>query len=137
MTFKRNAVALCSGLTQCVLAAGLMRTGNTVNAAQPIAPTPPQITVAEVVKREVRAWDTFSARLEAVEQVAVRARAEVRQVMGITVSAGMLAVTLFGLFLTPVFYVLLRALAGNRPLHRQARGGASTFAENHPLGETK
>lgn len=74
MTFKRNAVALCSGLTLCVLAAGLMCTENTVNAAQPAAPTPPLVTVAEVVQREVRAWDTFSARLEAVEQVAVRAR---------------------------------------------------------------
>jgi multidrug efflux pump len=29
---------------------------------------------------------------------------------------GMIGVTAFGLFLTPVFYVLLRALTGNRPL---------------------
>jgi multidrug efflux pump len=36
------------------------------------------------------------------------AGAEVRQVMGITVFAGMLGVTLFGLFLTPIFYVALR-----------------------------
>jgi multidrug efflux pump len=36
---------------------------------------------------------------------------EIRHVMGITVFAGMLGVTLFGLFLTPVFYVLLRSLA--------------------------
>jgi multidrug efflux pump len=28
----------------------------------------------------------------------------------------MLGVTAFGIFLTPVFYVLLRRLAGNRPL---------------------
>ncbi len=34
--------------------------------------------------------------------------AEVRSVTGITVFAGMLGVTLFGLFLTPVFYVALR-----------------------------
>ncbi|MEI2416840.1 multidrug efflux RND transporter permease subunit [Orrella sp. JC864] len=39
------------------------------------------------------------------------AGAEVRQVMGVTVFAGMLGVTLFGLFLTPVFYVALRRLA--------------------------
>ncbi|VFR18319.1 RND efflux system, inner membrane transporter CmeB [plant metagenome] len=39
------------------------------------------------------------------------AGAEVRQVMGVTVFAGMLGVTLFGLFLTPVFYVALRKLA--------------------------
>ena len=43
------------------------------------------------------------------------AGAEVRSVTGITVFAGMLGVTLFGLFLTPVFYVALRKLA-NRPL---------------------
>jgi multidrug efflux pump len=43
------------------------------------------------------------------------AGAEVRSVTGITVFAGMLGVTLFGLFLTPVFYVGLRKLAG-RPL---------------------
>ena len=43
------------------------------------------------------------------------AGAEVRSVTGITVFAGMLGVTLFGLFLTPVFYVALRTLAG-RPL---------------------
>lgn len=36
------------------------------------------------------------------------AGAEVRGVTGITVFAGMLGVTLFGLFLTPVFYVTLR-----------------------------
>ncbi|MEM6159299.1 efflux RND transporter permease subunit [Erwinia sp. P6884] len=50
------------------------------------------------------------------------AGAEVRTVTGITVFAGMLGVTLFGLFLTPVFYVALRKLvhkeeplAGSKP----------------------
>lgn len=43
------------------------------------------------------------------------AGAEVRSVTGITVFAGMLGVTVFGLFLTPVFYVSLRKLSG-RPL---------------------
>ena len=38
------------------------------------------------------------------------AGAEVRSATGITVFAGMLGVTLFGLFLTPVFYVALRKL---------------------------
>ena len=36
------------------------------------------------------------------------AGAEVRHVMGVTVFAGMLGVTFFGLFFTPVFYVLVR-----------------------------
>jgi multidrug efflux pump len=39
------------------------------------------------------------------------AGAEMRHAMGVAVFAGMLGVTLFGLFLTPVFYVLLRLLA--------------------------
>tara|TARA_R110002049_G_scaffold91386_3_gene227830 strand:- start:140 stop:886 length:747 start_codon:yes stop_codon:yes gene_type:complete len=47
------------------------------------------------------------------------AGAEIRQVMGVTVFAGMLGVTLFGLFLTPVFYVALRRLATRKP-RRQA-----------------
>lgn len=49
---------------------------------------------------------------------ATGAGAEMRQAMGIAVFAGMIGVTAFGLFLTPVFYVLLRKLAGNRPLKR-------------------
>lgn len=44
------------------------------------------------------------------------AGSEVRRVMGVTVFSGMLGVTLFGLFLTPVFYVVLRKLSGDRPL---------------------
>ena len=42
------------------------------------------------------------------------AGAEVRGVTGITVFSGMLGVTLFGLFLTPVFYVALRKLVTRR-----------------------
>lgn len=42
------------------------------------------------------------------------AGAEVRQVMGITVFAGMLGVTFFGLFFTPVFYVLIRTWSKSR-----------------------
>ena len=42
--------------------------------------------------------------------------------MGIAVFAGMIGVTAFGLFLTPVFYVLLRALTGNRPLKHHGDG---------------
>ena len=40
------------------------------------------------------------------------AGSEVRKATGITVFSGMLGVTLFGLFLTPVFYVVLRKLSG-------------------------
>jgi multidrug efflux pump len=55
--------------------------------------------------------------------ISTGAGAEVRSVTGITVFAGMLGVTLFGLFLTPVFYVALRKLSG-RPL---VQHGESTF----------
>ena len=44
------------------------------------------------------------------------AGAEMRHAMGVAVFAGMIGVTAFGIFLTPVFYVLLRQLTGNRPL---------------------
>jgi multidrug efflux pump len=40
------------------------------------------------------------------------AGSEVRRAMGVTVFCGMLGVTLFGLFLTPVFYVVLRKIFG-------------------------
>ncbi|MET3052643.1 efflux RND transporter permease subunit [Pseudomonas alkylphenolica] len=45
------------------------------------------------------------------------AGAEMRQAMGVAVFAGMLGVTLFGLFLTPVFYVLVRRLAARFERH--------------------
>ena len=44
--------------------------------------------------------------------IATGAGAEVRAALGTAVFAGMIGVTLFGLFLTPVFYVALRKLAG-------------------------
>jgi multidrug efflux pump len=44
------------------------------------------------------------------------AGAEMRQAMGMAVFGGMIGVTAFGIFLTPVFYVLLRQLSGNRAL---------------------
>lgn len=44
------------------------------------------------------------------------AGAEMRSAMGVAVFAGMIGVTAFGLFLTPVFYVTLRRMTGNRPL---------------------
>jgi len=50
------------------------------------------------------------------------AGAEMRQAMGVAVFAGMLGVTLFGLLLTPVFYVLLRFMVGAH--HRQPEPAA-------------
>ena len=58
--------------------------------------------------------------------MATGAGAEMRHAMGVAVFAGMLGVTFFGLFLTPVFYVMLRTLfpaplhnAGECPIHAE------------------
>jgi multidrug efflux pump len=70
------------------------------------------------------------------------AGAEMRRAMGIAVFSGMIGVTVFGLFLTPVFYVALRRLSGNRALklHGQvphvdgfAGGGAAQPVPAAPL----
>ena len=42
------------------------------------------------------------------------AGSEMRRAMGIAVFSGMLGVTAFGIFLTPVFYVLLRGSTAKR-----------------------
>jgi hydrophobe/amphiphile efflux-1 (HAE1) family protein len=59
------------------------------------------------------------------------AGSEVRHVMGITVFCGMLGVTLFGLFLTPVFYVTIRTLTERR---RAARDGGHSAAPKPEAG---
>ncbi|TMI39801.1 MAG: efflux RND transporter permease subunit [Betaproteobacteria bacterium] len=66
---------------------------------------------------------------------ATGAGSEMRRAMGAAVFSGMIGVTAFGLFLTPVFYVLLRRLTGNRPLklhgeipHGEAFAGSSAMA---------
>jgi hydrophobe/amphiphile efflux-1 (HAE1) family protein len=46
--------------------------------------------------------------------LAMGAGAEVRHALGVTVFAGMIGVTLFGLLLTPVFYVLVRHAGAQR-----------------------
>ncbi|MDF1632642.1 multidrug efflux RND transporter permease subunit [Mycoplana sp. MJR14] len=56
--------------------------------------------------------------------VSTGAGAEMRAAMGVAVFSGMIGVTLFGIFMTPVFYVLVRRLTGDRPLKQS---GESTF----------
>ncbi len=55
---------------------------------------------------------------------ATGAGAEMRHALGTVVFYGMLGVTFFGLFLTPVFYTVIRQLRGDRPMrapgHRDA-----------------
>jgi hydrophobic/amphiphilic exporter-1 (mainly G- bacteria), HAE1 family len=48
--------------------------------------------------------------------LATGAGAELRQILGTAVFSGMLGVTLVGLFLTPVFYVVIRRLTISEPL---------------------
>jgi multidrug efflux pump len=55
------------------------------------------------------------------------AGAEMRSAMGIAVFTGMIGVTAFGIFLTPVFYVVVRRLTGNRPLKQSSQ---STVADH-------
>jgi multidrug efflux pump len=54
--------------------------------------------------------------------VSTGAGSEMRNAMGAAVFGGMLGVTLFGLFLTPIFYVVLRRLTGNRKLAQHGEG---------------
>ncbi|WP_079217136.1 efflux RND transporter permease subunit [Herbaspirillum robiniae] len=58
------------------------------------------------------------------------AGSEMRYAMGIAVFFGMLGVTLFGLFLTPVFYVLLRTI-DRRALHSASHHEAPMTAGSH------
>ncbi|WP_278544224.1 efflux RND transporter permease subunit, partial [Delftia acidovorans] len=67
------------------------------------------------------------------------AGSEMRRAMGVAVFSGMIGVTAFGLFLTPVFYVLMRRLAGNRPLKQhgpemEQEAPAHAPAHGHALG---
>src|SRR5262249_26311731 len=41
---------------------------------QPQGPPPPKVTVARPVERELTDWDEYTARVEAVDSVEVRAR---------------------------------------------------------------
>ena len=54
--------------------------------------------------------------------ISTGAGAEMRAAMGVAVFSGMIGVTFFGIFMTPVFYVLVRKLTGNRALvqHKHA-----------------
>lgn len=60
------------------------------------------------------------------------AGAEMRSAMGIAVFAGMIGVTAFGIFMTPVFYVLIRKLSGESPLKH---AGAKIEAPHLAPGE--
>ncbi|MFN3500679.1 MAG: efflux RND transporter permease subunit [Allorhizobium sp.] len=54
--------------------------------------------------------------------VSTGAGAEMRAAMGVAVFSGMIGVTVFGIFMTPVFYLLARLLNANRPLRQHGAG---------------
>jgi multidrug efflux pump len=58
------------------------------------------------------------------------AGAEVRRAMGVAVFSGMLGVTIFGLILTPVFYVVVQGLA-ERLSRRTVATPVPTIVESH------
>ena len=58
-----------ASLAFTIVAAGCSQT-----AAQQGPPPPPQVTVAQVVERDVTEWDEFTGRLQAVDSVEVRPR---------------------------------------------------------------
>jgi multidrug efflux pump len=62
--------------------------------------------------------------------VSTGAGAEMRAAMGVAVFSGMIGVTAFGLFFTPVFYVLVRRLTGNRRLQHQPEPATSGSVTN-------
>ncbi|WP_233236319.1 efflux RND transporter permease subunit [Bordetella sp. LUAb4] len=62
------------------------------------------------------------------------AGSEMRHAMGIAVFFGMLGVTLFGLFLTPVFYVVLRSI-NPRPLHSATKHDAPGTTHDDAPGQ--
>ena len=64
------------------------------------------------------------------------AGSEMRRAMGIAVFSGMLGVTAFGIFLTPVFYMLLRgSTAGRRAQAAQQRAEIDACAHPYHPGE--
>jgi len=63
------------------------------------------------------------------------AGAEMRQALGIAVFSGMLGVTVFGVFLTPVFYLVIRWLVERNapPKAPKATESAPSTAPSHPV----
>jgi hydrophobe/amphiphile efflux-1 (HAE1) family protein len=62
---------------------------------------------------------------------ATGAGAEMRQYLGTVVFFGMIGVTVFGVFLTPVFYTVIRVLSGS-PFHEVADSRAPAVNQYHP-----
>ncbi len=69
---------------------------------------------------------------------ATGAGSELRQAMGTAVFFGMLGVTFFGVFVTPVFYKVIRNLTGRDILeHGEARGAKDEAGHRPELAPVK
>lgn len=82
----------------------------------------PQVAVLEAARLRLRPiLMTSLAFIAGVVPlvIATGAGAEMRQAMGIAVFAGMLGVTVFGLILTPVFYVAIRRIVSRWARHAE------------------
>jgi hypothetical protein len=81
---------------------------------------------------------SFAFVLGVVPLVVARgAGAEMRRTLGVAVFSGMLGVTLFGIFLTPVFFYVVRGLAGRRTVPARpalAKGPAAPPPNGVPAG---
>ncbi|WP_105382408.1 efflux RND transporter permease subunit [Neorhizobium alkalisoli] len=60
--------------------------------------------------------------------ISTGAGSEMRSAMGIAVFSGMIGVTFFGIFMTPVFYMLARLLTGGRPLRQHGTEAAPALS---------
>jgi hydrophobe/amphiphile efflux-1 (HAE1) family protein len=71
--------------------------------------------------------------------VATGAGAEMRHALGTVVFYGMIGVTFFGLFLTPVFYAVIRKLGGDKPIIAPGSNGDGDgrVVEPAPLPATR
>jgi multidrug efflux system membrane fusion protein len=97
MMTKRNSTTrlfAAAGIAAALIAAAGCRSDAAQDAGQEQGPPPaPQVSVAEVVSKEVRNWDEFTGRVEAVESVEIRPRVsgyidEVRYTEGAEVAKG-------------------------------------------------
>ena len=66
--------------------------------------------------------------------IATGAGTEMRQVLGTAVFAGMIGVTLFGIFLTPVFFSVIEKLTGADKKPAQTSAGAAKADAEPPKG---
>jgi multidrug efflux pump subunit AcrB len=70
--------------------------------------------------------------------IAQGAGAEMRRTLGTAVFAGMIGVTLFGIFLTPVFYSVVRRLSGGEAIQpARAHGADAATAGTIPDGQAE